>query len=131
MCEATCGSHRWKGGAPNFIANIITIISYLRLDEIGAVMLDFNMNTKSIPIDAKAWVRKYFSDAVVLNKFAGLAIIGIKHSIFISNIAQAINHLLEDLKIKVLETIINKNVEFFFLVNIKKRIYFMFGVWAQ
>lgn len=70
--------------------------------------------------DAKAWVKKYFSEASVDINLSSL-IRGIKANKLISKPIQALNQEFAEIEIKVLEIKIVKNIIFERLFIIKKK----------
>ena len=97
---------------------LFSILVWLKLNFMVA-----NTIQKIMAAEAKAWTKKYFSEASVVIKFLALFIIGMKANKLISNPIQAPNHVVEDTVIRVPKNRvkINKGLETFLIIK-KKRI---------
>lgn len=81
--------------------------------------------------EAKAWVKKYFSEASDDIKLFKSIIRGIKESKLISNPIHTPNQELEEIVIKVPKNIEKRKINFdgFFIIK-KKRLFFIVRVWT-
>lgn len=134
----TPGNQKWKGAAPIF--NIRDEL--IRIDK-GVVEIikvfgnlidkDTRITANNKVAEAKAWVRKYFSDASLENKFRDVDIKGIKDNRLISRPIQAPNHEFADTVIKVplIKVIRNKNLVGLLNIRKKKGKTSISGVWTQ
>ena len=127
----TLGNHQWKGATPLFNKSGITIKNDdSELANIGMLSKIVFMITRNSNIDeASAWIRKYFSEASLVNIFFVVDIRGIKDSKLISKPVHTPNHELDEIEMRVPPTRVSSRRIFVELLGIREESsYSIYGV---
>lgn len=125
----TPGNQKWKGAAPIFSKSEELIKIETAVLFIAKELLELKIKAAIITVnnrvaEAKAWVKKYFSEASVESKLLVFVIKGMKDNRLISNPIHAPNQELADTEIRVPLINVMKNKSLVGLLSIReKRIY--------
>ena len=132
----TIGNQKWKGAIPVFIikedAKIILIFELKFNIIFHSIKKENKIIENNRILDARAWVRKYFSDASEENKLFNFIVKGIKDNKLISKPIQTLNQDDELILIIVPKNNVDKNSILYEFFKIKKKriITFIYRVWT-